>query len=62
MRLISFMRMNNGGKLINDGKALSFADIRLATKKGKTQTSEIIQKLEELGIPKSVKVGNSKEF
>lgn len=62
MRLISFMRMGNGGKLINDGKTLSLADIQKAIKKGKSQTSEATKKLEEIGILQSVKVGRSKEF
>ncbi|WP_375199722.1 hypothetical protein [Bacillus sp. RS11] len=62
MKLLLYMKLNNGGLLQDDDKPLKQSDIKKILGKGKTQTAAIIKHLEELSLLLPIKDGRSKLF
>lgn len=62
MKLLLYMKVNGKNLLQRDGKSLIQADIEKILRKGRTQTVDIVKRLEYLSIITPVKVGRSKTF
>jgi len=62
MKLLLYMKMNSKGLLQKGGEPLKQIDIRKILGKGRTQTAEIVKKLEYLSILVPDRKGRSKLF
>ncbi|MGG0793165.1 hypothetical protein ABE137_03935 [Brevibacillus laterosporus] len=62
IKLLPFLRFKSEGKLVQDGKPLKQTDIARVLGRGKTQTTEILRRLEELGVISCEKEGRSNVY
>lgn len=56
------MKQGNGGLLISGKKPMNIEDIGAHIKKGRTKTSEYLNKFTELGVLEEIKVGREKQY
>lgn len=62
IKLLPFLRFKSAGKLVTDGKPLKQSDIARVLGRGKTQTIEILNRLEALGVISCEKEGRSNVY
>lgn len=62
MKLLLYMKMSSEGLLQHEGKPLKQSDIQKILRRGKSQTTAILNRLENLSLLSSKKEGRSKQF